>query len=333
MKKAVCLVIYIFSIFLFSGLMVSSAWALQLEKHSKLQEIANTMIAEHGYSRSELDALFANVQLKPEIVASMQKPAEALKWHQYRGIFLKPERISSGVDFWYKYAAVIKRASQKYSVPEHIIVAIIGVETRYGEYKGKHTVLDSLSTLIELFPKRSAFFSRELVEFLKLTKEHKLDAANILGSYAGAMGYPQFIASSYRAYAVDFNGDGKIDLINQPEDAIGSVANYFKVHGWQYEQPVVFKIEKSTWQLSKLSNRKLKATETADYFRQKGLSLSAQIADDKKLNVIKLRDKHRSNYYAALENFYVITRYNRSVLYAMAVHQLSEAIKLEKDAG
>ena len=307
-------------------------YTLDLKKHQKLQTIANQAVAEHGYSRAEIDALFADVELKPAIVESMQKPAEALKWHQYRGIFMKPERIDKGVEFWHEYANVIKRASQQFAVPEHIIVAIIGVETRYGQYKGKHRVLDSLATLIELYPKRSEFFSRELVEFLKLTKEHDLDAANILGSYAGAMGYPQFIASSYRAYAVDFNNDGKIDLINQPEDAIGSVANYFKVHGWQDQEPVVFKIDKSTWQLSKQANRKLKATENAAYYRQKGLKLHEQIADDRKMNVIKLRHKSRAHYYATLENFYVITRYNRSVLYAMAVYELSEAIKLKKES-
>ena len=314
-------------------LVTSPAFALQLEKHSKLRDIANTMISEHGYSNSEINALFADVELKPEIVEAMQKPAEALKWHQYKGIFLKDERIKGGVEFWEKYASVIRRASKQFSVPEHIIVAIIGVETRYGEYKGKHRVLDSLATLIELYPRRSDFFSKELVEFLKLTKEHQLDATNILGSYAGAMGYPQFIASSYRAYAVDFNGDGKIDLINQPEDAIGSVANYFKVHGWRHEQPVVFKIQKSTWQLSRSANRDLKAKQNAAHYRQKGLKLAEEINDEQKMNVIKLREKKGSHYYAALENFYVITRYNRSVLYAMAVHQLSQAIKLKKESA
>lgn len=328
MRKVVYLLIYIVSVFISSSLL-----ALDLEKHSKLKSITDEAIAEHGYTRSEINELFADVELKPEIVEAMQKPAEALKWHQYRKIFLKPARIQGGVEFWQKYKSVIKRASEQFSVPEHIIVAIIGVETRYGEYKGKHRVLDSLSTLIELYPKRSAFFSRELTEFLKLTKEHNLDATEVLGSYAGAVGYPQFISSSYRAYAVDFNDDGKIDLINQPEDAIGSVANYFKVHGWQHQQPVVFEIEKSTWQLSKLANRKLKAKNDASYFRGKGLSLSEEIADDKKMNVIKLHHKKSARYYAAMENFYVITRYNRSVLYAMAVHELSQAIKHKKQAG
>lgn len=304
--------------------------ALDLTKHAKLNAIATKLVDDGHYTRAELDALFATVEMKPSVIESITRPAEKkLVWHEYRNIFLKPDRIEQGVAFWRQYEAELQRAEQEYGVPAHMIVAIIGVESKFGKYRGKHRVLDSLSTLVEGFPRRSKFFGSELREFLILAKEEGLPATEIKGSYAGAVGFPQFISSSYRAYAVDFSGDGKTDLINQPIDAIGSVANYFKRHGWRAQKPVTMRLDSVPNAVSNLATRKLKTTQTAGGLKNAGLSLPQGLSEATELSVIRLEGEVAPQFYLGLPNFYVITRYNRSVLYAMAVHDLSQAIKQE----
>ncbi len=198
-----------------------------LEREAVNSFIEN-MVAKHGYDGAQLNALFSKVTLSGKIIAAISKPAEALPWYQYRAIFLKPDRIHSGVTFWHEHKAQLQRAEQQYGVPVEVIVAIIGVETRYGRNTGSFKVLNALSTLAFDYPKRSPFFTRELEHYLLLTREQDIDPLTLKGSYAGAMGIPQFISSSYRAYAVDFDGDGVTDIWRNPTDAIGSVGNYFQ---------------------------------------------------------------------------------------------------------
>ena len=388
---------------------VSQSWAINLEKEPKLQPIAKQLVAAGHYSNSELEAIFASVTLLPSVLEAMQNPAEyKFTWGKYRKIFIQDDRINGGLEFWQEYRTELSRAEQEYGVPASMIVAIIGVESKFGKYKCKHKVLDSLVTLVTGYPRRSEFFAKELKEFLILTKENGFDASNILGSYAGAVGYPQFISSSYRHYAVDFSGDGVTDLINQPIDAIGSVANYFNKNGWLAGQPVTSTpVSSVSPALRELANRKRKVQFSVARLRELGATLDPQLADTEQLNVLEMnaseivpedkqpntyivragdticeiaekfelpcktliglnkvnnqgsiyrgqklklpvaKNKTRSQsdskwelsvpatpnaneqwqYFFTHENFYVITRYNQSVLYAMAVYDLSEALR------
>jgi len=208
--------------------------------HPAMQAFVATMVARHGFERAALERLFDQARYQETIVAAMDRPAERVKpWYEYRAIFLTEKRIRDGVDFWRANQETLARAQRDYGVDPAIVVAIIGVETFYGRNMGSFRVLDALATLAFDYPKRSEFFARELEQYLLLTREQQLDPLDLKGSYAGAMGYGQFIPSSYRAYAVDYNGDRKADIWNDPTDAIGSVANYFNKHGWRKGDGVI----------------------------------------------------------------------------------------------
>ena len=401
--------------------------AVELKDQPKLQTIADQLIAEKHYTQQDLEAIFRQATIQPSVLDAMKNPAEyKFTWGKYRKLFLREDRIMQGVDFWNEYQADLDRAEQKYGVPASVIVAIIGVESKFGRYKGSHKVLDSLVSLTVGYPRRSKFFAGELRQFLILTKENGLAFDQILGSYAGAVGFPQFIPSSYRAYAVDFSGDGKTDLIDQPVDAIGSVANYFIENGWRPGEPVTSQAHESVdASIAGLANRKRKTLFTATDLRNKGAPLIDSIKADEKLNVLMLdaseivsqpknsniyivragdtacqiAEKHnlackdlfslnklnkdgrifrgqrlklpanaskaivtkkvmvkdskwevsqkadtpapdepevdtvQARFFFTHSNFYAITEYNHSVLYAMAVHELSMAIATAKLAS
>jgi len=284
---------YVLSALCFSAFNVSlitTAVAVELKNEPKLQAIADQLIAEEYYTQTELESIFRKATVQQSVLDAMTSPAEyKFTWGKYRKLFLKEDRIQQGVDFWNQYQADLDRAEKQYGVPASVIVAIIGVESKFGRFKGKHKVLDSLVTLTVGFPRRSKFFGSELKQFLILTKENDLAFDQVLGSYAGAVGFPQFISSSYRNYAVDFSGDGKADLINEPIDAIGSIANYFIENGWKPGEPVTSKahltVEAS---IASLANRKRKTQYTAAELRDKGAPLSESISGDEKLNVLML---------------------------------------------
>ncbi len=298
----------------------------------EVQAFIDEMASKHGFDRNELGAIFEQVRMKQKIIDAITRPAESKPWYQYRPIFVTETRISEGVKFWNENEADLKRAAEVYGVPPEIIVAIIGVETRYGRHKGGWRVLDSLSTLAFAYPRRAKFFRSELEQYLLLAREESLDPLTIKGSYAGAMGKAQFISSSYRHYAVDFDGDGKRDLWNNTTDAIGSVANYFKRHNWQPGEPVGSYAMVGSNRISRLLKAGIKPHTPVKEFRKQGVTaltplppeaLAALIAFDKKVG--------RPDYWLGLNNFYTITRYNHSPLYAMAVYQLSQAISEERD--
>ena len=234
---------------------------------------------------------------------------------EYRKIFMTDKRVSDGVAFWEKHQDVINKVSEQSGVDPEYIIAIIGVETFYGRIMGNHKVLDALYTLAFDYPKRSPFFTKELEHFLLLANEQHVNALEAKGSYAGAMGFGQFMPSSYRSYAVDFEKDEKIDLLNNPQDAIASVANYLARHGWEKGQTVVTQIEKAETIDTKNNQLKphLKTSEGVDY---------TQLA-------LKTSEEN-TEYWQGFKNFYVISRYNHSHLYVMAVHQVAQAIKLAK---
>jgi len=286
---------------------------------------------EFQFNRQEIETLFSDVKRKDSIIKAMNRPAEGKPWKEYRPIFITSKRIKKGVEFWEKNLETLERAEKSYGVPAEIIVAIIGVETFYGRNKGSYRVIDALSTLGFDYPKRSRFFSNELKNFVVLSREAGLNPAKVKGSYAGAMGYPQFIPTSYRNFAVDFDGDGITDLIDNPVDAIGSVGSYFKAHGWQTDSPIVFPaiINKDKYD-STVTTLGLKPSLTLTELSEKGLNLKGASQDidlEQKATALKYQGKNGEEHWLGLKNFYVITRYNHSALYAMAVFQLSKAIK------
>ncbi|MBS0359128.1 MAG: lytic murein transglycosylase B, partial [Proteobacteria bacterium] len=218
------------------------AWAnhsTPLVDEPQVQDFIHMMVEKHGFSESYLEGLFQKTQIDPLVLQAMRKPYESKPWDKYREFFITPKRILDGARFWEAHAKTLERAEKEYQVPQEIIVAIIGVESNYGENKGKYPVFSTLATLAFAYPARSKFFKSELAEYLLLTREQNVDPLSLYGSYAGALGQPQFMPSSYRRYAIDFNGDGKKDLFNNDDDVIGSVANYFHHHGWKDKEPTV----------------------------------------------------------------------------------------------
>jgi membrane-bound lytic murein transglycosylase B len=266
---------------------------------------------------------------------AIARPAEGTKeWKDYRPNFITNDRVQKGVAFWNQYADALTRAEKTYGVPPEIVVAILGVETRYGDNKGHSRVIDALTTLGLDYPPRAPFFRKELLEFLMLAKENGLDPLTTYGSYAGAMGYPQFMPSSWRKLAVDFDGDGRCDLINDPVDAIGSIANYFKANGWETGAPVAERARIVSQDYDSIISKDLGANSTLEEIAQKGLVPrdTGQYLASTPASAIRLQGDKGGEFWLGFKNFYVITKYNRSVLYAMAVWQLSQAVKAAHDA-
>ncbi|MEO6696999.1 MAG: lytic murein transglycosylase B [Gammaproteobacteria bacterium] len=293
----------------------------------ELRGFMDEMVSKHNFQRTELAALFSQAALRPDIIEAISRPAEAKPWHEYRNIFVTEDRIQAGVEFWNSHAADLARAEKSYGVPPEIIVAIIGVETRYGKNTGSYRVLDALSTLAFDYPPRSDFFRGELEQFLLLTREEKIPPLSLTGSYAGAMGLPQFIPSSFRSYAVDFDGDGKRDLWNNTSDAIGSVAHYFSEHGWQMGKAVASPAEVSGEHYLDVLENGLKPVLSIAQLREQGVRVSAPLPADALGSLLQFENESGMEYWVGLQNFYVITRYNHSALYAMAVYQLSQEIR------
>lgn len=284
------------------------------------------MAQRHQLPPAEVKALLAQAEKQQGILDAIARPAEAKPWRDYRPIFVTRARIDGGVQFWAANADVLSDAEREFGVDARVIVAIIGVETRYGSNTGRYRVLDALATLAFDYPPRATFFRGELENYLLLVREEHVDALTAKGSYAGAMGQGQFIPSSYRNYAVDFDGDGKRDLWNSPRDILGSVANYLKVHGWQLGAPVVARARIEGEAYRALLEKGMKPHLPARELAQHGVHIDAPADPDAQVGLIELDGADGLEHWVVYNNFYVITRYNRSPLYAMAVHQLSEEI-------
>lgn len=295
--------------------------------HPQASVFIDKMVTEHGFERAYVTDLIKQAQRKQSILDAISRPAEKTKtWGEYRDIFVTDRRTRLGKEFMQTHAATLERAELEFGVPKQLIAAVIGVETRYGRNMGSYRVIDSLATLGFDYPPRAKFFSKQLGEFLLLAKEQKFDATKIKGSYAGAMGFGQFIPSSYRHYAVDFDGDGIADIINNPVDAIGSVANYFKAHGWKPGKPVTVTATASENYNADFASKKLKPKHSVAEFQQQGYQPSQQIDSAQLATLMRLEGRDGEELWYGLHNFYVITRYNHSRLYAMAVYQLSEKL-------
>ena len=292
------------------------------------KEFVDLMVDTHQFDRTFIEKSLAKATKNEKILTSIAKPWEAKPWHQYYPIFLTEKRLKKGLEFWQQHQTTLAKAEQETGVPAQIIVAIIGVETFYGTYKGKYSVLDALVTLGFHYPPRAKFFRSELAQLFLLAKEEGFDVSALKGSYAGAMGWGQFISSSYRHYAVDFDGDGVRDLLNNPIDAIGSVANYFKKHGWKGGESVAFPAEVSGSEYKMLLSKSLKYSHTWQQLQQANVSISdANLPSDTSVKLLAFQQPNNKEYWIGLKNFYVITRYNHSPLYAMAVFQFSEQLK------
>ncbi|WP_295879436.1 lytic murein transglycosylase B [uncultured Thiohalocapsa sp.] len=286
-----------------------------------------------GYGRDELAALMAQARYRQDIIDAMNRPYEAKPWREYRQLFLTPERIDGGVAFLGEHADLLRRVEAAYGVPPEIITAIIGIETNYGGTLGSHRVLDALSTLGFAYPRRAAFFSKELGEFLRLAREEDVDPVAAKGSYAGAVGMPQFIPSSYRAYAVDFDQDGRRDLWDSPADVLGSVGNYLAQHGWRRGGPVAAPALLKAGPPAGVpvaEKRPAPPEQTLAALNAAGVvadtaMLAAAPAPDTRAALLAL-DGDGTEYWLGFQNFYAITRYNHSNLYAMAVLELSREI-------
>ena len=300
----------------------------QLLSDSKaVRNFINEMVEQHAFNSNELQSVFAEAHLHQSILDAISRPAESKPWYDYRPIFVTADRSKGGVNFWQQHIGTLQKASSVYGVPEEIMVAIIGVETRYGRHTGRYPVLDALSTLAFAYPPRSSFFRKELKEYLLMTREEGLTPGKQLGSYAGAMGMPQFIPSSFRHYAVDFDNDGKRDLWTSPADAIGSVGNYFKRHHWKPGQPIASPVKVHGNRYQALVDGNLKPRYSPQELMDNGVILPQGLPSDLKGVLLKLETRDGPEYWVGWHNFYVISRYNHSALYSMAVFQLSQQIK------
>lgn len=282
----------------------------------------------HGFAASTLDLWFAEVEQQQPILDAISRPAERVRpWHEYRQIFLTERRIEGGIEFWREHADELERVSRELGVDAQVIVAIIGVETMYGRITGRWRVLDALSTLAFAYPPRAAFFRRELEEFLLLSREERIEPRATLGSYAGAMGPPQFIPSSYRAYAVDGSNNGRRDLFHDWSDVFASVANYFKVHGWRANEPVADQATTGRQWSGPHPQNSLELTSTVGELAASGYMFPTTAPDSAPAMMVRLDAVEGDELWVGYHNFRVITRYNRSLMYALAVYQLSEEIR------
>lgn len=306
-----------------------TALAIDVDR-PEVRQFIDSMVSRHEYNRKTLIKVLREARSQEKILEAISKPAEKTKaWYEYRAIFLTKQRIDAGAAFWREHEAELRRISEDTGVPCEILVGVIGVETYFGRSTGSYRVLDALATLAFDYPPRAGFFRRELEEFLLLVREEKIDPADAVGSYAGAMGAPQFMPSSFRAYAVDSSADGKRDIWTNWTDVIGSVANYFVAHGWQKSGEIVTPASLGTaWQGQPPENA-LKPADTISSLSHKGVMFATDEPNDQEGQLLTLQGDDGEEYWVGFHNFFVITRYNRNVMYAMAVHQLGQEIAIE----
>ncbi len=313
-----------------SSITVTATAAAQYAEREDVRQFIAEMVHRHGFVRKELRTLFSQARFQPAIIKAITPPTEprAKSWQAYRALFLTPQRIEAGVEFREQQREALSRAVELYGVPEEIIVAIIGVESVYGRNTGNYRVIDALTTLAFDYPPRAEFFRTELENYLLYARDAGIDTLGLKGSYAGAIGIPQFMPGSYRRYAVDLDGDGKQDLSGSFADAIGSVANFLQAHGWETGQPVAFAAQVHGENYRKLVDAGIKPTYRYDDLANFGVSAEGGTRADAPCALIELATPgEASQYLVGLTNFYVLTRYNRSSLYAAAVLELAQAVK------
>lgn len=290
-----------------------------------VQSFISHMVAKHRFQKDNLNALFAEVKVRPQVMKSINKPLEKETWNLYQMLFVNEWRIKHGVEFWDKYEAALSEAEKRFGVPASIIIATIGIETRYGERIGDYRAIDSLSNIAFSDSSRAKFFKKELEEFLMLTREQHLDPLKVMASYAGAIGQPQFMPSSYRNYAINFSKSGQTDLMHNEIDVIGSIANYYQKHGWKPKEPIAVQALIVGRGFDFLMRKgRVPLPLTINELGKYGIVPKTKIdKEDLPVNVIELASNYNKEYWLGFHNFDVIKRYNASDLYAMAVYQLS----------
>lgn len=296
--------------------------------HSINQFIAQ-MAEKHQFDSQYLKHLFDHIYIDTAVTEKMNKPYEAQPWTVYRNFFITPERVSDGVKYWQQHTKELANAEKIYGVPASLIVAIIGVESKFGSKQGDFPTLQTLATLAFNYPSRAPFFTKELENYLLMTREQKFDPLAIKGSYAGAIGMPQFMPSSYRNYAVSFDGDKHVNLMSNDAHAISSVANYLKRNGWQENQPVAFTAKANSTALSSIKQEALKPSYSLQQLRQKGVTWNEQLPLDTKAAFFTVEYEKNTQPWIALHNFQVISRYNHNMQYVLAVYEFSQAIEAQ----
>jgi membrane-bound lytic murein transglycosylase B len=305
-----------------------------LLKRPDVQMFITKMVKDYKFNKKDIVMSLKEAQYQPQIIESMEKPFEKKTWDTYKDLFLTQQRLQAGVEFWRENKDTLKKAEKQYGVPADIIVAIIGVETLYGKNQGNYRVLDALSTLAFYYPKRGDFFKKELGEYLLLCREHGVSPNMYYGSYAGAMGKPQFMPSSYRFYAIDFSGKGRRDLINDNNDVIASVANYFHKHGWKSNEEVVFPVKVSGWRYRKIQTNSRQPNYDLKRLLAVGVKPEKSLPNHpRRAGLIELTTQNGQEFWLAYPNFYVITRYNTSPQYALVVYLLAQQLREQINSG
>lgn len=313
-----------------SALLISVSIFAQIDP-AALETFAADFAKKHEKSKEEVLAILAKAEFQSEIIEKISRPAEGtMTWERYRKIFITEERTQAGIEFWNAHKETLMKVSADSGIPTEIILGIIGVESYFGKIKGSYKVLDALYTLGFGYPRRSKFFKSELEKFLVLAELEDLDVHAVEGSYAGAMGYSQFMPSSYIAYAKSFEANGTRDLMNSPEDAIASVANYLKVHRWKKDQPITSKAD-MTRKITKLNKQVLRPKNKVSDYTAIGFKPAEKLDASLPATMLIFDKDGNTEHWFGLYNFYVITRYNHSPLYAMAVYQLAQEVKKEMD--
>ncbi len=315
------------------GHFVPSMALAQKPLAAEVEAFIGEMVQKHRFEADALRRLLGQAQPRPAILRAISAPATARPWHEFRSRNVDPARINGGVVFWRQHAPTLARASREYGVPEEIIVATIGIETLYGRNTGGFRVLDALTTLAFQYPPRAELFRSQLEEYLLFVRETGFDATKIRGSYAGAIGIPQFLPGSYRRFAVDFDGDGRRDLMGTTADAIGSVANYYKEHGWRAGDPVVVPVETAGSDVDALLNMGIRPQLKVAELRRRGVIPAAPVEEGAEAALFVVETETGPRYWLGLNNFFVITRYNRSINYALAVHELAQELRTQFKPG
>jgi membrane-bound lytic murein transglycosylase B len=286
-----------------------------------------TLAGEDGFDPPYIAAVFGGIESNQKILDAMSRPAEKAKpWFEYRRIFLTPRRVSAGVDFFREHETRLRQVSAKTGVPAEIITAILGVETYYGTRTGSFRAVDALATLAFDYPPRSTYFRSELRQLFLLARDEQLDIGALNGSYAGALGPPQFMPSSYRRYAVDGSGDGRRNLLQDWDDIVASIANYFAEHNWQRGQPIATRAVFARDAIRQTGPTELVLKDTVGSLTRQGVQFTTDLPTTAPALLVTLTGDEGDEYWVGFQNYFAITRYNRSTMYALAVFQLSEAI-------
>ena len=306
----------------------SQAYAVDVSAHPELTLIVDELVLEHGIDRDLLNSWLQDATIDQTILQIMKRPAERLPWHKYRSRFLNRNSIQQGKKYLVKHFDSFIRAEREFGVPSEVVAAIIGVETRYGAVTGRRRVLDSLVTLSLEYPRRSKFFLTQLKEFLTLSHSGTVNPLETKGSYAGAIGIPQFMPTSYQHYAIDFDGDGYINLVDSSVDAIGSVAHYLKHHGWRVKEPIVKRLSDSEGErIRDYATGSFTVDVPVMALVEEGIPHLRDRFQGDKVGIVRLKYDGHDTFRVAYPNFFVLTRYNRSHNYAMTVFELAEKIQ------